>query len=176
MNPKLEEMMKKAEDYIQAIRNFDLVVTEEGTRRIFSEPNGLPLGPGSGKEVVERTYSEWLGHRMTSVEIWKTDASDVREDNLAMAIHLLMSEINRGLTGGFLRQGQGLVAKWENSEKDNRELRRRQTELEQQLLDCASKATALDKHNKELDKENKELRRRRGIVSLATESGSVEDR
>jgi hypothetical protein len=165
-----EEEIQKAEDYIRAIRSFDLIVTEQGTISTITADTIIPTGDHPGDHpkhsVMTKTYSEWLSLRMTQFELWRNDTNRFKVRMYAVA---LLSEVNRGLTNGLLRQGQGLVTKWESAEKENRELRQKLGVMEGRLQKCNDEKIGLETENQKLRNENNSL------PSFGSEVGSVDD-
>lgn len=141
-----QKLYASMRDFVKAIREFDLVVTEEATRYVIEEPFGIPVDTPDEKRMARKTYAEWLAHRMSAFGIWesmvrKTSSQKVNHYKSAL---LLQTEIHRGLTTGYLKQGQGLVKKWEKAETENRELRGKLSKLVRHYRNCQEERRQLE--------------------------------
>ena len=148
------KLIEQARLYVQAIRNFDLIVTEEATRA------GWTYDQDEGKRV-RRPYADWIGLKMAEFVALDNPvmiANQLRA--IGNAAYAFVSLVDRGLTNGFVKQGQGLVAKWQTAERDRQELRQRLSEAERRLKDFGDQVVELETQNQKLRELNPVL----GIV------------
>lgn len=121
--------------YVQALRNFDLVLTETGTRVKWTERN-------TKNEQESRVFSDWVGLHMSIFLIY--DTPDSNPEQTYGYAQDFVSEVDRGLTNGFIGQGRGLVSKWEKAEHDNIQLRAKLSKLIRYYRDCQEERRQLE--------------------------------
>jgi hypothetical protein len=130
------KMSQQARLYVEAIRSFDLIVSEEATRAQSEFSN-------RGKKTRKISYAEWIGMNMAQFNSYEAimrmylSPSNRRFpqgdeiENYAYYSSGFVAAVDMGLTQGYVKQGQGLVKKWTKSEQENQELKTKLAQVEE---------------------------------------------